>query len=461
MKTREIPRTRAPVVPRVQGGTKAHTALLLCGILASPVYAAMLAFVPTQWEGYSSVSQTVSELSAIGAPTRSLWVALGVAWTLLYAAFGWGVWRSARGNRRLRVVGGAIVAAAVLGLFWPPMHQREVLAAGGATLTDTLHIVWTVMNGLLTLLAMGFGAAALGMRFRVYSIGTMVILAAAGILTSTEAPGVSANLPTPWIGVWERINIGVWLLWVVVLAIVLLQKRHWIEWRAWPLDRRPCWEKLHLEAPGSDLFRADVRRLQGRHPHRRRSRGLLGTEETSSGPYAMAVLATLAGPSFAGIVLTGFIEGSAGLRELGSRFVRWRVGARWYAVALLTAPLLMMAVLLVLSLTSSEFLPLILTTDDRGALLLSGIIGGLAVGIFEELGWTGFAVPRLRRRHGVLGTGLIAGLLWGAWHFPSSREAHCVRSDPAGPPAARAALRVAACLQGADGVGLDTRGACC
>jgi hypothetical protein len=179
----------------------------------------MLVVVPMQDAGYSSASQTVSELSAIDAPTRSLWVSLGLVWGVLYAAFGWGVWKAAGENRRLRVAGGLIAAAAVFGLFWPPMHQREVLAAGGGTLTDTLHIAWTAVNGVLTLLAMGFGAAALGMRFRLYSITTMVILLAAGLLTSRDAPGVSANLPTPWIGVWERINIGVWLLWVVVLAV--------------------------------------------------------------------------------------------------------------------------------------------------------------------------------------------------------------------------------------------------
>jgi hypothetical protein len=94
------------------------------------------------------------------------------------------------------------------------MHQREVLAAGRGTPTDTLHIAWTAGNGVLTLLAMGFGAAALGVRFRAYSIMTMVILLAAGVLTSRDAPGVSAGLPTPWIGIWERINIGAWLLWI-------------------------------------------------------------------------------------------------------------------------------------------------------------------------------------------------------------------------------------------------------
>jgi membrane protease YdiL (CAAX protease family) len=73
---------------------------------------------------------------------------------------------------------------------------------------------------------------------------------------------------------------------------------------------------------------------------------------------------------------------------------------------------------LALSSTSPEFLPGILNTDDKASLLLMGLgYGLLGGGFLEELGWTGFAVPRLRLRHGVLGTGLIVGLLWGAYHF--------------------------------------------
>ncbi len=203
----------------------ARRTLLLCGIVSSVLYTAMLAVVPMFWDGYSSASQTVSELSAIGAPSRSVWIRLGVVWALLYAAFGAGVCLSARGSRTLLIAGSAIVVSAVVGFFWPPMHRREVLAAGGGTLTDTLHIVWTAINGVLTLVAMGFGAAALGRRFRVYSIASIVVLLAAGALTSVDASNVSANLPTPWMGVWERVNIGVWLLWVAVLAVVLLRQR--------------------------------------------------------------------------------------------------------------------------------------------------------------------------------------------------------------------------------------------
>ena len=125
----------------------------------------------------------------------------------------------------------------------------------------------------------------------------------------------------------------------------------------------------------------------------------------------------LVGPSVAGIVLTGLLYGRAGLRELRSRLLRWRVSARWYAVALLTAPLSMVAVLFALSLRSPEFLPAIFTSDQKATLLLMGIAGGLAAGIFEELGWTGFVIPRLRLRHSVLATGLFVGVLWGVWHI--------------------------------------------
>ena len=129
------------------------------------------------------------------------------------------------------------------------------------------------------------------------------------------------------------------------------------------------------------------------------------------------VLAMMAGPSIAGILLTGLVDGRAGLRELLHRVLTWRAGARWYAVALLIAPLLVMAVLLALSRLSPEFLPGLFTTRDRASHLLFGLAYGLVAGLFEEPGWTGFAVPRLRLRHGVVATGLIVGLLWGVWHF--------------------------------------------
>jgi hypothetical protein len=193
--------------------------LLVCGIASSLLYVAMNVIGAIQFEGYSSFSQTVSELSAIGAPSRPLWVRLVILYDLLVIAFGLGVWRAAGGKRALRVAGCLFVALGAIGPAWPPMHLR----GEGFTLTDRLHIVFTIAQVLLTLAAVGFAATALGKRFRYYSIATIGLLLVFGALAGLSGPAVAANQPTPWLGVWERINIGTFLQWVVVLAIALLR----------------------------------------------------------------------------------------------------------------------------------------------------------------------------------------------------------------------------------------------
>lgn len=194
--------------------------LLGCGIAASLVYIGMQVFVPMQWEGYSAASQTVSELSAIDAPTRGLWVFLASFYTVLFTAFGWGVAESAEGSRRLRAAGILLVLQGLLNLHWPPMHLR----GADATLTDTLHIVWSAAAVLLMVLTMAFAAGAFGRRFRNFTIATLAVLIAFGALAGLDGPRLAANLPTPWIGVWERISIGAFFVWMTVLAVVLLRR---------------------------------------------------------------------------------------------------------------------------------------------------------------------------------------------------------------------------------------------
>ena len=74
--------------------------LLTCGIVSFLYYAAMNIFIPMWYEGYNSASQTISELSAIGAPTKQLWVPLIFVY-MLFADFGLGVLKSANRNRHL------------------------------------------------------------------------------------------------------------------------------------------------------------------------------------------------------------------------------------------------------------------------------------------------------------------------------------------------------------------------
>src|SRR5688500_13732067 len=120
--------------------------LLSCGIFSQLLHVAMNVYFTMQRDAYSFASQTVRDLLAVVARTRSRWVVFGTLYALLLAAFGYGVWQSARENRSLRVVGGVLIGNGVLSLAWPPMHQRAVLAAGGGTLTDTMHIIWAIMT---------------------------------------------------------------------------------------------------------------------------------------------------------------------------------------------------------------------------------------------------------------------------------------------------------------------------
>lgn len=145
--------------------------------------------------------------------------------------------------------------------------------------------------------------------------------------------------------------------------------------------------------------------------------GILGTKEDFERLIPICVPVLVLGPSVAGISLTGLTAGRQGLRELRSRLLKWRVAGRWYAAAILTAPLYFTAAGLALSAFSPEFLPGIFTADDKAALVLRGLAVALVAGVVEELGWTGFAVPTLRRRYGPVATGLIVGVLWGVWHF--------------------------------------------
>jgi membrane protease YdiL (CAAX protease family) len=128
-------------------------------------------------------------------------------------------------------------------------------------------------------------------------------------------------------------------------------------------------------------------------------------------------MAILLGPAIAGLLLIVLYDGKKGLLRLGSSLVKWRASAWWYAVALLTAPLSTLVCIELLPLFTSGHAPAIFSSGAPSELLILGIVGGITIGLFEEVGWTGFAVPRLLKQYNIYATGLLIGLLWGAWHF--------------------------------------------
>jgi membrane protease YdiL (CAAX protease family) len=146
--------------------------------------------------------------------------------------------------------------------------------------------------------------------------------------------------------------------------------------------------------------------------------GLLPVDLAAPATGPLLAAGILAGPALAAIIMAAVTEGRTGVHRLLARLVLWRVGARWYLLALLGVPLIMLL----------GFLVYAMARPDLGALggpvygltylvefVLIMILGGP---LFEEIGWRGFALPRLQRRYGPLTASLVLGVLWAFWHLP-------------------------------------------
>jgi hypothetical protein len=201
--------------------------LLGCGIVSSVLYVVTDVLGTLRYPGYSYADQWFSELTAQGAPTRPLMIALNeVPYNLLVLAFAAGVWESAGRTRSGRITAAGLAGFAVFGFATGvifPMSTREVAAAGKDTLRNRMHLPGTAVMSLSLVLAMVFGSTLLGKRFRYYSYGTILAVLVFGVLTSLQAPQIAVNRSTPWGGIYERMNIYPTMLWVAVLAIGLLR----------------------------------------------------------------------------------------------------------------------------------------------------------------------------------------------------------------------------------------------
>jgi membrane protease YdiL (CAAX protease family) len=115
----------------------------------------------------------------------------------------------------------------------------------------------------------------------------------------------------------------------------------------------------------------------------------------------------LAGPTAASLALTSMFAGAAGLRALMNRMKCWRAPRVWLAVVLVN-PVVLLVVLLTLATA--------LGPNYRPGFSAVGFLVGLVGSFFEEIGWTGFATPRLMRRFSPVATGLVLGVILALWH---------------------------------------------
>jgi len=122
------------------------------------------------------------------------------------------------------------------------------------------------------------------------------------------------------------------------------------------------------------------------------------------------------GPTIVALALTAALSGRDGLRRLGRRLVRWRVHPGWYVFCLAFGPaLLLVAIGIHLGLGGS--LGSLSVPDPP--ILVVGFVYVLVTSVAgEELGWRGFALPRLQRSYSALTASLVLGVVWFAWHLP-------------------------------------------
>ena len=122
------------------------------------------------------------------------------------------------------------------------------------------------------------------------------------------------------------------------------------------------------------------------------------------------------GPALAGMIMAGVIGGRPGLRDLRQKGRTWRVGWPWYLAILLGVPVLLLVG--VLAVSGAPASPPRIGLELVGSYVLYFVLVFIAVGFPEEVGWRGFALPRLQARFGPLAGTLVLGLLWAGWHLP-------------------------------------------
>jgi membrane protease YdiL (CAAX protease family) len=123
------------------------------------------------------------------------------------------------------------------------------------------------------------------------------------------------------------------------------------------------------------------------------------------------------GPALAALIVSRLADGKTGLQELFHGLMRWRVGPGWYLVSVLGPFVLFVVAQIITKRLGLSVIPRGMPVAAFPAVILVFAIS-LFANTCEEIGWRGFALPRLQKRFNALMATLVVGVLWGLWHLP-------------------------------------------
>jgi uncharacterized protein len=129
---------------------------------------------------------------------------------------------------------------------------------------------------------------------------------------------------------------------------------------------------------------------------------------------SLLLLGTFA-PAIMALGVTARDEGRRGVRVLLRRMIQWQVGWRWYVFAVAYMPAVKLSVALVYRLMTGVWPRF---GADPWYIIVLAIIISTPVQAGEEIGWRGYALPRLAGRFGFARASLLLGLIWACWHLP-------------------------------------------
>lgn len=191
-----------------------------CGILAAILFIATDLLAGTFWRNYNFISQSISELSAVGSPTRQFVLISNLICDLLLIIFSYGIYREAEKYLTLKITAvfifGNALLTAISTIFFP-------MRLGEIPTPNSVNVLIMMSAMFCFVLAILFGVVAFKNEFRFYSIGTLLAYAILTLLGIFVIPRINPAYPMVRTGIQERVMVMGYLLWLLILSIKFLR----------------------------------------------------------------------------------------------------------------------------------------------------------------------------------------------------------------------------------------------